>query len=44
MFERVVAFRTSLGQGQVPAMTAYLEQTLRAGGVQSDQIAKLPSG
>src|SRR5688572_5175992 len=44
MFERVVTFRTSHGQGQVPAMTAYLEQVLRAGGVAADQIVKLPSG
>lgn len=44
MFERVIAFRTSHGQGQVPAMAAYIEQTLRAGGVAADQIVKLPSG
>ena len=44
MFERVITFRTSHGQGQVPAMVAYLEQTLSAGGVPADQIAKLPSG
>ena len=44
MFERVISFRTSPGQGQVTAMTAYLEQALRAGGVPADQIVKLPSG
>ena len=44
MFDRVIAFRTSHGQGQVPAMTSYLEQRLRAGGVRADQIVKLPSG
>ncbi|HKX91321.1 MAG TPA: M20/M25/M40 family metallo-hydrolase [Sphingomicrobium sp.] len=44
LFERVVALRTSKGQGQVPAMAAYLEQQLRAGGIAADQIAKLPSG
>ena len=44
IFERVIAFRTSQGQGQVPAMAAYLEQTLRSGGVPAEQIVKLPSG
>ena len=44
MFDRVITFRTSYGQGQVPPMVAYLEQTLQAGGVPADQIAKLPSG
>ena len=44
MFERVITFRTSKGQGQVPAMVDYLEQTLRANGVPADQIAKIPSG
>ena len=44
MFERVITFRTSHGQGQVPAMVAYLEQALRSGGVPADQIVKLPSG
>ena len=44
MFERVITFRTSLGQGQVPAMVNYIEQVLSAGGVSSDNIVKLPSG
>lgn len=44
MFERVITFRTSHGQGQVPAMVAYLEQALLAGGVPTDRITKLPSG
>ena len=44
MFERVIAFRTSHGQGQVPAMVTYLEQELRKGGIPGTQIAKLPSG
>ena len=44
MFERVITFRTSHGQGQVPAMAGYLEQELRDGGVPADQIEKLPSG
>lgn len=44
MFERVISFRTSHGQGQVPAMVAYLEETLRAGGVPAGDIARIPSG
>ncbi len=44
MFERVITFRTSKGQGQVPAMVEYLSQTLRANGVPADQIALIPSG
>lgn len=44
MFEKVVAFRTSQGQGQVPAMVKYLEGVLREGGVPADNIAKLTKG
>ena len=44
IFDRVITFRTSEGKGQVPAMVAYLEQTLRSGGVPADRIAKIPSG
>ncbi len=44
IFERVISFRTSQGQGQVPAMVSYLEQTLRSAGVPADWITKLPSG
>ena len=44
IFDRVITFRTSHGQGQVPAMVAYLEQVLRSAGVPADRIAKLPSG
>ena len=44
MFERVISFRTSIGQGQVPAMAAYIEQKLRAGGVPAEDIVRLPSG
>ena len=42
MFEKVITFRTSLGQGQVPPMVAYLEGLLREAGVPADNIAKLP--
>ncbi len=44
MFEKVITFRTSQGQGQVPAMVGYLETVLRDGGVPADNIAKLPNG
>ncbi len=44
MFERVIAFRTSAGKGQVPAMTDYLQQVLTAGGVPSSDITRIPSG
>ena len=42
MFEKVITFRTSQGQGQVPPMVAYLEGVLREGGVPADNIVKLP--
>ena len=44
MFEKVITYRTSQGQGQVPAMVSYLETVLRDGGVQPENIAKLPNG
>lgn len=44
IFDRVITFRTSQGNGQVPAMVGYLEQVLRAGGVPANQITRLPSG
>ena len=44
IFEKIIAFRTSQGQGQVPPMVAYLEGVLRDGGVAPGDIAKLPKG
>ena len=44
IFEKVITYRTSHGQGQVPAMVGYLETVLRHGGVSPDNIAKLPNG
>jgi carboxypeptidase PM20D1 len=44
MFEKVITFRTSIGQGQVPAMVSYLETVLRDAGVPAESIAKLPNG
>jgi len=44
IFEKVIAFRTSQGQGQVPPMVSYIEGVLREGGVPVENIAKLPKG
>ena len=44
IYAKVIEFRTSQGQGQVPAMVNYLEGVLRDGGIPSDNIAKLPKG
>lgn len=44
IYEKVITFRTSQGNGQVPPMVAYLESVLRDGGVSADDIAKLPKG
>ena len=44
IFEKVITFRTSQGQGQVPPMVGYLEGMLRDGGVPAQDIAKLPKG
>jgi len=44
IYSKVVEFRTSQGQGQVPAMVDYLEGVLRVGGITADNIAKLPKG
>ena len=44
IFEKVVTYRTSKGQGQVPSMAGYLESVLREGGISSANIAKLPNG
>ena len=44
IYAKVIEFRTSQGQGQVPAMVTYLESVLRDGGISADNIAKLPKG
>ena len=44
MLEKVIAFRTSQGQGQVPNMVRYLEGVLRDGGVSTANIAKVTKG
>jgi acetylornithine deacetylase/succinyl-diaminopimelate desuccinylase-like protein len=44
IFAKVIEFRTSQGQGQVPAMANYLEGVLRDAGIAPDNIVKLPKG
>ena len=44
IFEKIIAFRTSQGQAQVPPMVAFLESVLRDGGVAAADVAKLPKG
>jgi acetylornithine deacetylase/succinyl-diaminopimelate desuccinylase-like protein len=44
IFEKVITYRTSQGQGQVPSMVGYLESVLREGGISAENIAKLPNG
>lgn len=43
IYEKVIAFRTAKGHGQVPKMATYLADTLKAGGVPAADIAMLPS-
>ena len=44
IFARVIAFKTSVGLGQVPAMAAYLTGELRAAGFADKDIHFLPLG
>lgn len=44
IYERLISFRTAAGQGQVPAMAAYIAETVRAGGVPAENIVTLPRG
>jgi acetylornithine deacetylase/succinyl-diaminopimelate desuccinylase-like protein len=44
LFARLVAFKTSKGLGQVPALAAYLSDKFRAGGFDSADIHVLPLG
>ena len=41
IYAKVISFRTAAGQEQMPALVAYLVDTLRAGGVPESDIAKL---
>lgn len=42
IYERLISFRTATGHNQVPAMAAYIAETLRAGGVPAANIVMLP--
>jgi len=42
IYEKVIAFRTAKGHGQVPKMASYLADTLKAGGVPATDIVTLP--
>jgi acetylornithine deacetylase/succinyl-diaminopimelate desuccinylase-like protein len=44
MFERLVAFRSSEGLGQVPAVAQYLAEQFRAAGFPEEDIHVLPTG
>jgi acetylornithine deacetylase/succinyl-diaminopimelate desuccinylase-like protein len=41
IYAKVISFRTAAGQQQMPAMVAYLSETLKAGGVPESDIARL---
>ena len=42
ILERLVSFRTAAGQGQVPRLIAYVQETLRAGGVAEADMVVIP--
>jgi carboxypeptidase PM20D1 len=42
ILERLISFRTAQGHGQVPAMVAYIQETLRAGGVPAEDMVVIP--
>ncbi|HYI47910.1 MAG TPA: M20/M25/M40 family metallo-hydrolase [Allosphingosinicella sp.] len=42
ILERLVSFRSAAGHGQVPPMVAYIQQTLRAGGVPEADMVVIP--
>lgn len=44
IYERVIGFRTASSRGQVPAMAAFIADTLKSGGVPAGDIAILPNG
>lgn len=44
IYARVVAFKTSIGLGQVPVMAAYLADKLRAAGFPAEDVHVLPVG
>ena len=42
VLERLVSFRSAAGQGQVPRMVGYIQETLRAGGVPDADMVVIP--
>jgi len=42
IFERLISFRSAAGHGQIAPMIAYVQQTLRAGGVAEADMAMIP--
>jgi carboxypeptidase PM20D1 len=44
LLQRLVAFRSAAGHGQVPAMTDAMVEALRAGGIAAADIERLPLG
>jgi acetylornithine deacetylase/succinyl-diaminopimelate desuccinylase-like protein len=42
LFEKTISFRTAKGHGQVPKLVAFLQETLRAGGVPAEDIVVIP--
>jgi acetylornithine deacetylase/succinyl-diaminopimelate desuccinylase-like protein len=42
ILERLISFRSAAGQGQVPPLIAYIQQTLRAGGVADADMVVIP--
>jgi carboxypeptidase PM20D1 len=42
IFERLIAFRSAAGHGQVVPMARYIADTLRAGGVPAADITEIP--
>lgn len=44
IYERLISFRTAAGQGQVPVMARYIEETLQAGGIPPGDMVTLPHG
>lgn len=42
ILERIVSFRTAAGHAQVPALSRYMEETLKAGGVAASDIITIP--
>ncbi len=42
IYEKLISYRTAKDHGQVPAMAAYIAETLKAGGVPAEDIVIIP--